>query len=169
MAYPTYQYPGYQPAPYYPGPVPDQLTQLRQNQMPTPMMPGPQMTQQPQSQPVQTNMGPVTPTSGPQNSGIIWVSGKGEADGYLVAPNSAVALWDANNPVIYLRKADSTGKPSTVVYDLVERTDKPTPQQPAPQIDLSGYVKWDDLEPYLAERFKRPSKTAQKKEDIDNG
>lgn len=35
MAYPTYQYPGYQPTPvYYPSPVPDQLAQLRQNQMP---------------------------------------------------------------------------------------------------------------------------------------
>ena len=38
MAYPTYQYPSYQPAPYYPGPVPDQLAQLRQNQMQQPMV-----------------------------------------------------------------------------------------------------------------------------------
>lgn len=166
MAYPTYPYPSYQPAPYYPGPVPDQLAQLRQNQM-QPMMQGPQMAQQPQ--PIQTNIGPVTPTGGPQNSGIIWVSGKGEADGYLVAPNSAVALWDANNPVIYLRKADSTGKPATVVYDLVERTDNPVPQQATPQIDLSQYVTRDQLDDILAERLKRPVKAARPKEDTDNG
>lgn len=166
MAYPTYQYPGYQPGPYYPGPVPDQLAQLRQNQMQQSMMQGPQIPQQPQ--PMQTNMGPVTPTGGPQNSGIIWVSGKGEADGYLVAPNSAVALWDANNPVIYLRQADSTGKPSTKVYDLVERTDNPAPQQATPQIDLSQYVTREQLEDILAERLKRPVKATKIKEDTDN-
>ena len=167
MAYQPYPYPGYQPAPYYPGPVPDQLAQLRQNQMQGPTMPMTQMTQQPQ--PMQTNMGPLTPSGGPQNNGIIWVSGKAEADGYLVAPNSAVALWDANNPVIYLRKADSTGKPSTVVYDLVERTDGPSPQQIVPQIDLSQYITRERLEDILAERLKRPVKAAKTKEDTDNG
>ena len=164
MAYPTYPYPGYQPAPYYyPGPVPDQLAQLRQNQVQGPTMPMTQMTQQPQ--PMQTSMGPITPAGGPQNSGIIWVSGKAEADGYLVAPNSAVALWDANNPVIYLRKADSTGKPSTVVYDLVERTDNPSLQQAAPQIDLSQFVTREQLEDILAERLKKPARATTKKED----
>lgn len=164
MAYPAYPYPGgYQPGPYYPGPVPDQLAQLRQNQVQGPTMPMTQMTQQPQ--PMQTSMGPITPAGGPQNSGIIWVSGKGEADGYLVAPNSAVALWDANNPVIYLRQADSTGKPSTKVYDLVERTDNPSLQQAAPQIDLSQFVTREQLEDILAERLKKPARATTKKED----
>ena len=167
MAYNPYPYGGYQPTPgYYPGPVPDQLAQLRQNQMQPPMMQGAQMPQQPQ--PMQTNAGQVQP-NGPQNSGIIWVSSKLEADGYLVAPNSAVALWDANNPVIYLRKADSTGKPSTVVYDLVERTDNPGPQQSAPQIDMSQYVTLEQLEAILAERLKKPAKPTKLKEDTDNG
>lgn len=152
---------GYAPA------IPDRLAQLRQNQVQGPTMPMTQMTQQPQ--PMQTNMGPLTPSGGPQNNGIIWVSGKAEADGYLVAPNSAVALWDANNPVIYLRKADSTGKPSTVVYDLVERTDNPASQQAAPQIDWDRIVTWDKLDEYLADKLKRPAKAAKTKEDTDNG
>jgi hypothetical protein len=156
MAYPTYPYPGYQP--YYSQPVPDQLAQLRQNQ---------QIPVQPQMMPVQTNAGPLAPNP-PQNNGIIWVNGKAEADGYLVAPNSAVPLWDANSPVIYLRQADSTGKPSTKVYDLVERTDGPT-QQTASQIDLSRYVTIDQLEDILAERLKRPAKPAKVREDTDNG
>ena len=160
MAYQPYPYGGYQPAPYYPGPVPDQLSQLRQNQQMQPQtMQGPQQPQQ-----LPPNIGAMPPTGGPQNSGIIWVSGKGEADGYLVAPNSAVALWDANNPVIYLRQADSTGKPSTKVYDLVERTDA----SPTPQVDLSRYVTIDQLEDILAERFKRPAKTAKVKEDTEH-
>ena len=166
MAYPTYQYPGYQPAPYYPQPVPDQLAQLRQNQMQQPMMQGPQIGQQ--GQPMQPQQLPANPMAGSAQNGMIWVSGRQEADGYLIAPNSAVALWDSNNPVVYLRKADSTGKPSTVVYDLVERTDNP-PTQPAPKIDLSRYVTIDQLEDILAERLKRPSKPTKPKEDADNG
>lgn len=156
MAYQPYPYSGYQPG-YFPQPVPDQLAQLRQNQQLQSMQP--QMVQ-PQ----------VTPQMAQQqNNGIIWVSGKGEADGYLVAPNSAVALWDANNPVIYLRQADSTGKPSTKVYDLVERTDAPAVQQAPPQVDFTQFVTWDKLDEVLAERLKKPAKAVKAKEDTDNG
>lgn len=166
MAYQPYPYGGYQPAPYYPQPVPDQLAQLRQNQMQQSMMQGPQMGQQ--GQPMQPQTLPTNPMAGSAQNGMIWVSGRVEADGYLIAPNSAVALWDANNPVVYLRKADSTGKPSTVVYDLVERTDNP-PAQAVPQVDLSQYITRDELENILAERLKRPSKPVKTKEDTDNG
>ncbi len=155
MAYQPYPYGGYQPAPYYPGPVPDQLAQLRQQQM-----------IQPPVQPMQANpiQQPAT-----QNGGINWVGSKTEADNWPIAPGCAVALWDSNNPVIYLRQADSTGKPSTKVYDLVERTDSPAPQQPAPQVDLSRYVTIDQLEDILAERLKRPSKATKQKEEQTDG
>ena len=155
MAYQPYPYGGYQPAPYYPGPVPDQLAQLRQQQM-----------IQPPVQPMQAN--PIQQPA-PQNGGINWVGSKTEADNWPIAPGGAVALWDSNNPVIYLRQADSTGKPSTKVYDLVERTDNPAPQQSAPKIDLSRYVTIDQLEDILAERLKRPAKAAKVKEDTENG
>lgn len=40
MAFQPYPYGGYQPAPgYYPSPVPDQLAQLRAQQMQGPQMP----------------------------------------------------------------------------------------------------------------------------------
>ena len=162
MAYQPYPYSAYQPAPYYPQPVPDQLAQLRQNQMQQPMMQGPQIGQM--GPPIQPQTPPANPMFGSAQNGIIWVTGKQEADGYLIAPNSAVALWDQNNPVVYLRKADSTGKPSTVVYDLVERTDNP-PAQAAPQVDLSQFVTRDQLEEILSERLKKPSKPAKQKED----
>lgn len=155
MAYAPY-YPGYQ-APYYGQPVPDQLAQLRQNQFQ--QQPVMQAVPQVQTQPIQ----PPTPPAGPQNSGIIWVGSKMEADNYLVSPNSAVALWDANNPVIYLRQADGTGKPTTKVYDLVERTDNQP--APVPQLDLSQYITRDQLEEILAERLKKPSRPTKPKED----
>ena len=155
MAYPTYPYPGY-PGQFYPQPVPDQLAQLRQNPF----------QQQPSLQPVPQ---PQLPPSPPQNSGggMLWVNSKRDADDWPITAGCAVALWDANSPVIYLRQADSTGKPSTKVYDLVERTDDP-PRQ-APQIDLSNYITREQLEEILSERLKRPQKAAQKKEDTDNG
>lgn len=153
MAYPNYAYSGY-PA-YYPQPVPDQLAQLRQQQMVPPAVP-----------PMQTNQ---IQQPAPQNGGINWVGSKTEADNWPIAPGCAVALWDSNNPVIYLRQADSTGKPSTKVYDLVERTDNPAPQQTAPQIDMSRYVTIDQLEDILAERLKKPVRQTKPKEDTDNG
>lgn len=106
MAYGNY-YGSYQP-PYYQPPMQDQLAQLRQQYQPVPQQP---------AQPGQN---------------IVWVNGEQEAMGYLVAPNSAVALWDSNSPTIYLKQADASGKPSIKIYDLVERTSGPrTPQQAA--------------------------------------
>lgn len=60
----------------------------------------------------------------PQTPSIVWVQNEAEAMNYLVAPNSAVTLWDSNSPVVYLKQTDASGKPSMKTYDLVERTQK---------------------------------------------
>ena len=57
----------------------------------------------------------------PQQSSISWVSSEKEATMYPVAPNNAVTLWSTTEPVVYLKKADYTGKPTLTTYDLVER------------------------------------------------
>ena len=93
MAYNPYTNPYYQP------PMMDQLGQLRQQQY------MPQAYQQPM-QPVQT-MQQQQP--GPS---IVWVQGEQEAMAYMVAPNSAVALWDSLAPVVNLKQADASGKPT---------------------------------------------------------
>ena len=146
--------PGEQIGNYIP-PVMDRLAQLRKNQ-------------QVNGQTVQTSTPAAAPPAPPQNSGVIWVSGKEEADKWPIAFGCAVALWDANNPVIYLRQADSAGKPSTKVYDLVERPDAPPPPQSLPQVDLSRYVTIDQLEDILTERLKRSAKASKTKEDTSN-
>lgn len=101
---PTYYY----PQNYYQPPLADQMNQFRQ---------------QPYQQPMQTPA-QMQPIQQPQAQGqsIIWVQNQQEAYNYLVAPNSAVALWDSNSPVIYLKQADASGKPTVKIYDLVERT-----------------------------------------------
>ena len=102
MAYTPY---GWQ-NPYYAQPMPDNLAQLRQQQMP------PMMAPQPPQNPV-------------AQSGVQWVSGEQEARNWMIAPNAAVALWDSSAPTVYLKQADASGKPSLKIYDLVERTETP--------------------------------------------
>ena len=115
---PYYQNPYQSP---YQAPVPDQLAQFRQ-------------PYQPFQQPAQQVMPQIQPQQQQQMVGqsIIWVQNEQEAYNYLVAPNSAVALWDSNNPVVYLKQADASGKPTMKIYDLVERTTQRPQAAPQP-------------------------------------
>ena len=90
--------------PYYPQPMQDNLMQMRQQQM---MQPAP----------------PPVPQNPVATGGVQWVSSEQEARGYLIAPNSAVALWDSTAPTVYLKQADASGKPTLKIYDLVERAE----------------------------------------------
>lgn len=107
MAYPYYPYsPNYFSNPY---------PQVQQQQT-QPIQP---------QQPMQYTPAPTYSWSNSSASSLVWVKGRMEADAYPVAPNGAVALWDQENPCVYLKKADASGKPTITVYDLVERVDKP--------------------------------------------
>lgn len=125
--YPTYQY--YQP------PMPDQLAQLRQGQMQNMQQP---LQQPPMQQPV-------------QQPSIVWVPNEQAAREYLVAPNSAVTLWDSNAPVVYLKQADASGKPSMKIYDLVERTQRPAQTPQAPTVEYAPLSRLEALEARLNE------------------
>ena len=88
-------------------------------------------------QPVQTQ---------PQNqSSILWVRNNQEAAMYPVAPNAAVVLWDSGAPVIYLKQADASGKPSMKTYDLVERAEKPAESVSAAEGSNITYATKDEL------------------------
>lgn len=105
MAYPYYNYNNYN-NPY----------QGYYQPMYQPVQQQPMMAQQPQQNVTAQSYSPAI-----NQSGIIWVSGIGEASAYPIAPNNAVALWEKSGKVIYLKSADATGKPTMTVYDLVER------------------------------------------------
>lgn len=112
---------------YYPqAPMQDQLGQLRQNQY----MPMQNMQQVPQQQ---------------ASSSIVWVHSEMEASGYPVAPNSAVTLWDSNAPVVYLKQADASGKPSMKIYDLVERAQRPAQPAQAPAVEYATRAELEAL------------------------
>ena len=52
---------------------------------------------------------------------ITWIKSEQDVDSEYVEPNSAAAFWNENEPVIYLKKTDVTGKSTVTAYDLVER------------------------------------------------
>ena len=70
----------------------------------------------------------------PQQSGIIWIANEKEAALYPIAPNNAVALWSQSEPVVYMKQADASGRPSMKIYDLVERKD---PETTAPAVEYA--------------------------------
>ena len=116
---PNYPY-YYQPYQPYQPPIADQLTQLRQSYQPM---------QQPQQ-------APASPS-------IVWVQSEMEAANYLVAPNSAVTLWDSNSPV------DASGKPSMKIYDLVERNQRLVQAPQAPAVEYAPLSRLEALEARL--------------------
>lgn len=121
-----YQQPGFAPG-YYPmgqqmpAAMPDQLAQWRQ-------------AAYPQQQ-------PTTQQTAQQPSPIIWVQNHQAAENYMVAPNSAVVLWDSNVPVIYLKQCDASGKPNLKIYDLIERTENNQSQKPDVNNDEINNIK----------------------------
>lgn len=80
------------------------------------------------------------------SNGFVWVNDINEAANYLVAPNSAVQLWDKNSPCVYLKTADAAGKPTMQIFDLVERKQQPTAQtQTAPAADYVTRAEFAEL------------------------
>ena len=147
---PNYPYYGYQPYQPYQPPMADQLMQLRQSQY------QPNMQQVPQQ----------------QSPSIVWVQNEMEAVNYLVAPNSAVTLWDSNAPVVYLKQADASGKPSMKIYDLVERSQRPVQAPQVPAVEYAPLSRLEALEARLNELTAvkdapKPAKKTTTKEDAE--
>ena len=143
MAYPYF-------SPYYSQPMPDNLMQMRQQQMMQPM-------QQPMSQPVQQN--PIA------QGGVQWVSGEQEARGYLIAPNSAVALWDSSSPTVYLKQADASGKPTLKIYDLVERAETPRTAPQEKGVEFVTRKEFDALAAPVGELKGKKKRKVEEDED----
>lgn len=102
---------------------------------------GQQMQQQiyqPQAQ--QPPQGAQQPTNG-----FVWVNDINEASNYLVAPNSAVQLWDKNSPCVYLKTADAAGKPTMQIFDLVERKQQPQTAAQSADTDFVKRSEFDEL------------------------
>lgn len=134
--------------PYYPQPMPDNLMQMRQQQM---MQPAP----------------PPVPQNPVATGGVQWVSSEQEARGYLIAPNSAVALWDSTAPTVYLKQADASGKPTLKIYDLVERTKTASNASQKPGVEFVTREEFDRLAALVGEIKGKKKRRVEEDEDDD--
>ena len=132
--------------PYYPQPMPDNLMQMRQQQM---MQPAP----------------PPVPQNPVATGGVQWVSNEQEARGYLIAPNSAVALWDSTAPTVYLKQADASGKPTLKIYDLVERTETASNAPQKPGVEFVTREEFDRLAALVGEIKGKKKRKVEEDED----
>lgn len=134
--------------PYYPQPMPDNLMQMRQQQM---MQPAP----------------PPVPQNPVATGGVQWVSSEQEARGYLIAPNSAVALWDSTAPTVYLKQADASGKPTLKIYDLVERAETPRAAPQEKGVEFVTRKEFDALAALVGEIKGKKKRKVEEDEDDD--
>lgn len=132
--------------PYYPQPMPDNLMQMRQQQM---MQPAP----------------PSVPQNPVATGGVQWVSSEQEARGYLIAPNSAVALWDSTAPTVYLKQADASGKPTLKIYDLVERTETASNASQKQGVEFVTREEFDRLAALVGEIKGKKKRKVEEDED----
>lgn len=106
-----------------------------------------QMNQQPMIQQPQ-NVQPVQQIQ--TSNSIIWVSGEKEAAMYPIAPNNAVTLWSQSEPIVYLKQADASGKPTMKTFDLVERTETPQNGASGDGVKSTGYATKEELAAVLS-------------------
>ena len=124
-----------------------------------PMMPMQEQQMRPQYQPQYQPQ---------QNQSIIWVPSEKAANDYIVAPNNAVTLWDMNAPVVYVKKADASGKPDMKTYDLVERVQAATPPVAPRTEPMMEYVTRKDFDELAAKVAALSVKPVRKVKEADN-
>lgn len=84
---------------------------------------------------------------------MIWIrGGEAGANAYQMAPNTRVVLWDQDNPVIYIKSADSNGVTSMKTLDYTERGSE-KPQTPVIE-QTTEYITKADFES-LKDSFQR--------------
>lgn len=120
-----------------------------------------QMRQQQMMQPAP----PPVPQNPVAQGGVQWVSGEQEARGYLIAPNSAVALWDSTAPTVYLKQADASGKPTLKIYDLVERTETASAASQKPSVEFVTREEFDKLAALVGEIKGKKKRKVEEDED----
>lgn len=94
-----------------------------------------------------------------------WAQGEAAARAYPCAPGMLTLLMDNETPTLYVKQTDPSGRPYPLeVYDLIKRETYQS-QYPAysqsnqthqlPPVDMSDYVKHEELESEISTIVKR--------------
>lgn len=111
--------------------------------------------QYPQYQPVQQQVPQAMPYVQNNNVRIKMdlVQNRTAADVYRVDPGMKVILMDVDNACVYVRERTFDGKVISSDYDLIPHKDEPVVV--APPVDLSGYVKAEDIPQIVADEVEK--------------
>ena len=101
--------------------------------------------------------GQTYPQQQQQGGQLNWVQGEAAAKSYLVAPGTAVVLFDSEAKKFYIKSADQSGMPSMRTFEFKEISDAGA----APAVDLGKYVTRDEMEARIAEILKREVKDGE--------
>lgn len=113
-------------------------------------MPGQQIQQPMQyNVPVQQYQSPQ-PQQSANTNGFVWVQGEAGAKAYPVGSGNTVLLMDSENPVLYIKSTDNSGRPFPMeTYDLIKRENSPVGNSQKQSVDLSDYVKKSEINEML--------------------
>lgn len=108
-----------------------------------------------------------------QRTVIDRVQGEASADIYPVQPGQEVILFDIDNPFVYRKFRGMDNKLEQQRFRLVE--DKKEPDKEPEPIDLSGFVRADEIVQIVADAVERkmseytlkPTKTSKKQSEED--
>lgn len=107
-----------------------------------------------------------------QNVNWVYVSGVDGAKNQIVQPGQTVWMMDNNEPYFYVKAVDGVGSSSLRIFQFAE-VQEAAPEQPAQQIDMSGYVKREEFDELKAQldQFANAGKkvTAKANKEVDNG
>lgn len=84
------------------------------------------------------------------NTNIQWVEGQNAAESYIL-PNGvqSFALWDARNPIIYVKSFDSNGKPFTKRLQYVDLDAPPETEEVSENVNYITKEQFDKLSEQL--------------------
>jgi len=127
----------------------------------------------PNNQNYQVNSQQSQNTAQNQNNGLqpnnnvgtnkIYVNGIEDVKSRMTPANSSYIFLDNDNPVIYDKTVDPTGKMTVKAYQIIPVEEKPVQKQPA--IDMSEFVKRTEFEKLKAEIEKFKKKKPEVKDE----
>lgn len=90
------------------------------------------------------------------SNGFAWVQGEAAAKAYAVAPGTTMMLMDTENPILYMKSTDQTGRPQEMqIRYLVTKEEFSKIQNGAVSSNSESYVTREEFEKYVAESEKR--------------
>lgn len=87
------------------------------------------------------------PTAQQSVNNLLRVTGPESAKAYSIPPNSSVVLFDANDPVFYLKSTDDSGFATLRTFEFTERApDVLDVKAEVPAIDTAAFASKEDFQ-----------------------